>query len=281
MSYAPLQIIYPQEASLKPLVKLYYRQRVERVDFQETYTYYPNYTVTLNIYRHSRLSFSDFHRTHTWDGDAPILQLFVGKFNFSRSIEMQGPFDKITLVFHPLGFNHFFTQPVGSLIQEHFAFFSAFGPDFLALCNRLFTEKDLSVVGKQLDQFLTSRLVGFSETRLHKSVQRILDADQPLGIGNLANELGIHRKTLLRLFRRHLNYSPEEYQSVVRFRRAMIQFQESNPKPTLSSLAHANQYYDQSEFNRQFKARSGLSPRLLFEHLQTIQPGLFWTYRKP
>ena len=112
MEHTPLQIVYPKSSALKPLVKLYYRQRVDQIDFAETFTYYPNYTVTLNIYRHSQVTFSDFHRTHTFSPEARILQLLVGKFNYSRSIEMRGPFDKLTLVFHPLGFNHFFTSYV-------------------------------------------------------------------------------------------------------------------------------------------------------------------------
>jgi AraC-like DNA-binding protein len=54
-------------------------------------------------------------------------------------------------------------------------------------------------------------------------------------------------------------------------------YQSERTKPSFSSLAYAANYYDQSDLNFHFKAKTGLTPSELFGNLQTIEKGLYWS----
>lgn len=269
--------IFPQKEQLKKLIKLYYTHCSEHPDRCERITYYPNYTVTLNIYRHSKVVWDKFSRTHNPDKSRAFEILLVSKFDRSREIVMQGKFDKLSIVFHPLGFNHFISAPLSGYARDHFSFFDAFGETFNQLLDRVFATPDLSIKRELLDDFFLHRLLGFPENRLSYAVARIMATQGQVPIGQLASELNISRKTLFRLFKQHLAYAPSEYRSIVKFREALNAYQHTRKKPKLSTLAYAARYYDQSDLNFHFKTKTGQTPAQLFTDLQTVEPGLYWT----
>ena len=91
----------------------------------------------------------------------------------------------------------------------------------------------------------------------------------------LASTVNVSRRTLLRLFKKHLGYSIEEYISVVKFRKSLLHFQQmENPKFT--EVALESDYYDQADFNHQFKYRTNMTPSKLFAKLEIMDNVLFW-----
>lgn len=271
------QQIFPEKAELKKYIKLYYVHYSHDPDFYEQSTYFPNFTVTLNVYRHSKVVWDDLSRTHLPDPQVRFQILLVGKFDKSRSITTQGKFQKLSIVFHPLGLNHFVKEPLATIIQDHFSFFNYFGPAFDKLLDRVFAMDDLEKKRVLLDDFFIQNWCGFEEERLIHAVNRILNTNGQIPVKQLADELNISRKTLFRLFKKHLDYSPTEYRSIVKFRKALHNYQSKTSKPNLSSLAYESDYYDQSDFNHQFKEKTGCSPQQLFAQLKTIDKGLYWS----
>lgn len=267
---------YPKPTVLKEHIKLYSWLSAEASDFEEHLTYYPNYTSTINIYKNTTVEFDELRRTHRPSSADNFKILFVGKFNRSREIHTLGPYQKLTIVFHPLGLNHFVKDPLGPLIQEHFSFFSYYDQALDQLLPKIFATPDLEARGQILDDFFLSQYQGFKEARLKQAVQLILEQEVPLKVQDLANKLHISRKTLLRLFRKHLAYSVEEYISVVRFRKTMINYQSKDGKRNLSQIALEGNYYDQSDFYKHYKLKCGQTPSQLFKELKTIDDGLFW-----
>lgn len=270
------QEIYPQEAVLQKHIKLYYTHRSDNKAGYEKITYYPNYTVTLNIYQHSKVTWNDFSRTHRPAPKAPFEFLLVSKFDRSREIIMEGPFDKLTIVFNPLGINHFLPQPLSHYAQDHFSFFSAFGVPFEQLMEKVFATTESSEKRELLDHFFLQHFTSFREDRLQYAMQRIMESHGLVSVNEIADELRCSRKTLYRLFKRHLDYAPREYRAIVKFRKALIAYQSSGKKLNFSTLAYAANYYDQSDLNAQFRERTGLTPTQLFAGLQTIEQGLYW-----
>jgi AraC-like DNA-binding protein len=189
---------------------------------------------------------------------------------------MQGAFNKLSIVFHPLGFNHFIDSALSHYAQDHFSFFNAFGPDFEQLLEAVFEASDMGGKRDLLDEFFLSRLSGFSESRLSYALERILATSGQVPVGQLASELDISRKTLFRMFKQHLAYAPSEYRSIVKFRKVLNAYQDSKKKPNLSSLAYAASYYDQSDLNFHFRSKTGQTPAQLFAGLKTVEPGLYW-----
>ena len=270
------KLFTPKNEVLKTHIKTYYLHAATEKDFHQNIIYYPNYTTTLNIYKNSKIEWSDFERTHTYDKKEGFKTLLVGKINKARGIKMFGPFEKIGIVFHPLGLNHFINIPLSKIIKEHFSFFDFFGNVWDELLVELFNAKEINDKVKVLDDFFTEHYFLFNENRLKKAVDIILNKNELIKVSDLADELNISRKTLLRLFQKHLSYSVEEYISVVKFRKALINYQNKNHPSRLTDIAYESGYYDQSDFIRHFKSRAGVNPKRLFAELQTVEKGLYW-----
>ncbi|NRB52465.1 MAG: helix-turn-helix transcriptional regulator [Saprospiraceae bacterium] len=267
---------YPKPAVLQPHIKLYSWMSAHEPDFEEHITYYPNFTSTINVYKNTAIEYDDVRRTHRPSTVENFKILFVGKFNRSREIHTFGPYQKLTIVFHPLGLNHFVGYPLGPLIQEHFSFFEHYGETLDLLLPELFSNPDLGARSQILDNFFLSHYEEFKEERLKQAVELILAAEDTLKVQDIADQLQISRKTLLRLFRKHLSYSVEEYISVVKFRKTMINYQSKSGKRNLSQIALEGNYYDQSDFYKNYKLKCGQTPSQLFKELKTIEAGLFW-----
>lgn len=160
--------------------------------------------------------------------------------------------------------------------NDHFAFFDHFGPAFDALLAEVFASNRLEEKRDLLDDFFCQQYIGFEEHRLIFAVQKILESDASVSIQSLANTLKVSRKTLLRLFKKHLSLSPTDYKSIVKFRKALITYQDQQKATNLADLAYTVDYYDQSDLNFHFKQKTGQTPQELFKVLQTIEKGLFW-----
>jgi AraC-like DNA-binding protein len=207
------------------------------------------------------------------------LQLLVSKFDRSRQIKMNGRFRKLTIVFHPLGLNHFLDFPLGKIAKEHFSVFETFGREFEELIQGVFRLDCQEKQSNLLDSFFLGRISKFDEPKLTYAVKSILENNGAISGNELCKDLNISRKTLLRLFQKHLAYSPSEYKSIVKFRKALEVFQEQNREINFSALAHEAQYYDQSDLNSHFKNKTGLTPKQLLKTIQTVEKGLYWNLK--
>ena len=268
--------IIPKNEALKSLIKLYYVHRSSDQKAIEKITYFPNYVVTLNIYKNSRVEYTPLSRTHYLDKENQFLKILVGKFDQSREIIMNGGYDKLTIVFHPLGFNHFTEVPLSNLIANHFSFFDHFGKSFDALLSRVFAKDKIEEKRDLLDTYFSDRLLPFKEERVKYAVGKILATHGDISIKDISSELQISRKTLLRLFKLHIGMSPTEYRSIVKFRKSIYVYKNDQVLNPLSSLAYEVGYYDQSDLNAHFKSKTGLSPKQLFRTLETIKKDLYW-----
>lgn len=90
------------------------------------------------------------------------------------------------------------------------------------------------------------------EALLHEQV------DQPMDIAAIAAEVDLHPVYLARAFRRHHGCAPGEYLRRIRVRRACRLLADS--EESLSAIAYATGYSDQSHFTRHFKRAIGVTP---------------------
>ncbi len=269
-----IAFISPKNELLKDKIKAYYFHVNDEKQYKKSITYYPNFTSTLNIYKNSTLTWTTNKRVHKYQQSEELLTLLVGKFNRSRKIELFGPQNKITIVFNPLGINHFIDIPLSNLIQEHFSFFKYYGASFKETLTNVYRETKLEQKRDLLDEFFLNHYHPFAEKRLTIAVKNIINTNDIVKISDLASDIGISRRTLLRLFQKHLSYSIKEYLSVVKFRKALIQSQKN--QYSLTRLAMEANYYDQSDFIKNTRLKSGESPKQLFANLKKLESELFW-----
>ena len=179
-------------------------------------------------------------------------------------------------MFYPLGLNHFVKKPLGELLKLHYGVFTEYGDTFSLFLSSLFSLKSLEEKREQLDRYFLNRLDTSIDQRLVHGVNILRNASENITTDKLAKMVGASRRTLLRLFKKHLGYTIEDYKSVIKFRRALLHFQSQREGFRLTDIAYQSIYYDQPDFNRQVRARSGLTPSELFRQLDIVDDILFW-----
>ena len=277
MEIGTVAFIKPAQSWLQQYIKGYYIHQSDDPHFHAKITFFQNVTSSISIYLDTDFAAKgqDWVRTH-----APgkgFTTTFVCKVPNKQNVEFIGPLNRLAIVFYPLGINHFIQAPLSDLIDAGFSTFNYFDELFAALLPQVYEAEKMEVKRGLLDAFFTSQFQEFSEERLLYAVGQILASEDKVSVENIAKELGVSRRTLLRLFKKHLYYSVEEYIAVVKFRQALYNYQAQQNNPNLTQIAYESNYYDQSDFINQVKSRSGLTPKMLFEQLRIVDDTLFWT----
>ena len=128
-----------------------------------------------------------------------------------------------------------------------------------------------------LDEYFISQFIGFEDVRLPQVIDLLKNKEEKHTVNSISEHLNISRKTLLRLFKKHLNCTPKEYLALTQLRHAIEVFNLTDEKTTLTHLAHESNYYDQSSFIRHFKKVTNFNPKEFFNNLSHIGPhSTFW-----
>jgi AraC-like DNA-binding protein len=98
---------------------------------------------------------------------------------------------------------------------------------------------------------------------LVRAIDRLLGADEPLAVADLASELGVSPRHLHRRFLADVGVSPKRLERLARFARAWRQAV-MGPPVTWADLALANGYADQSHLVREFRTFGARPPAHLF-----------------
>jgi AraC-like DNA-binding protein len=91
----------------------------------------------------------------------------------------------------------------------------------------------------------------------------------------VSTRLAIDASTLYRNFRRFFGQSPIEYFQTLRFRKGLHLTHAS--RASLTNIAMECDYYDQSHFIRDMRARAGCPPSVLRRRVTAVQGMLLWT----
>lgn len=270
--------VKPSSKSLQNYIAYYYFNFSNRDDYKKRYIFYPHFRNAITVYKRSKISFSKTGSIVMPDASKEFEIIYTGIHNESRTGEINAPFDKIGIVFQPLGINNFMKLPFGDVVSENpIKDFDYFGNSFEVALKKVYDTNDVDEKVAVLDAFFKNELNPLAEARIIKAVNYLFEED--LTIQELSEKLQLSRKTVLRLFRKHLNCSPKEFSSLVKFRKAIEIYQKGNSN--LTELAHANKYYDQSDFIKHFKKATGFNPKKFFSgisHLGTEDT--FWTLLK-
>jgi len=185
-------------------------------------------------------------------------------------------FYKISIVFHPLGLNHFISRPLSEIGENHYAEVMPFKHDITPVLEKIKGCDNNQSLVNLLDEFFISSMIGFKNKVFIDIVDKMLRDEEVPQIQELAAIHSISRKSILRWFKLYLDMTPSEYRSIIKFRKA-IDTQQSDPaQARLSHMAYDGNYYDQADFNNHFKDKTGFTPTQLFSEIRDIQKGLMW-----
>lgn len=262
--------IKPKNDVVGRYIDYYYFHVSDDENFSKKFFFYPNYKHAITIYKGSDVSL-------TGDGSlvVPSIGNSISSFysintekNFK--VELHGIFNKIGVVFNPLGLNNFLKEPLGDFFDRSINILNCFGNDYMETLEQVYDEPDAEQKGKLLDSFFSNNFIGFNEPVVKRGVQEILNSNGSIKVEELSDLLSVNRKTLLRLFKKHLCCSIEEYKKMVMFRNALNYSQQAGEDTTLTDVALYSLYYDQAHFIKHFKSVTTQSPKTLLSKLTKL-----------
>lgn len=268
----------PKSDLLSKYIAYYYFNTSLEKNHTKSFIFYPHYRNSITVYKNAEITFNHNSSKVIPNKDRDFEITYTGIQSNSRTGKIIAPFDKIGIVFQPLGLNNFITEPLSTIITENpKSNFNYFGNDFVHVLNQVYKTTDFNKKVNLLDAFFMQKIEPFQDNRLIQAIDLMFKGD--LSMLEISETLNISRKTLLRIFKKHLNCSPKEFANLVKFRKAINTYQEH--KPTLTDLAYQNDYYDQSDFIKHFKKVTSFNPKKFFGNLSHLgTEDTFWTVLK-
>lgn len=176
-------------------------------------------------------------------------------------IRPRGATGLISVRFQPWGAYHFFRPPLSELADQQVDCEHLWGA---AACRAL--EERLADAGDDrerialVEAFLLARLERHQKADMEPWVRAIWQCRGRVTMRSLCRELGVGERWLERRFARALGTTPKGFARLSRFLHA-CHLLRMGVEPTLTDVGLACGYYDQSHFNADFKAFSGITPR--------------------
>ena len=269
----------PKSTLLKKYISYYYFHNKAEGD-KVQFMFYPHLKSAITVYKNSNTESANFKSQTYPDSSIDYKFLYQGIQLQACSSTITPPFSKIGIAFQPLGLNYFVNEPLANLLNiDETIEFNYFKPSIVELMDQVYACQSIEKKIKLLDAYFKSKLSNFKEERLEKAIQLIIKSDKKFNVEALANELSINRKTLLRLFRKHLNCSTKDYLHICQFRKAVDSYKLSGKKKYLGELAHMHDYYDQSDFIKHFKKITGFNPKRFFKDIKHMgNEDIFWSF---
>lgn len=127
MNIGHVKFVRPNHPKLMPLIKGYYVHSSNDPDFYSKVTFYQNITTTISIYKNSKTSFEGRLRKQYFKKNCGYHSLLVGLVDKYQEVEFYGPLNRLVIVFHPLGINHFIDVSLSKLLKKHYSCFKYCG----------------------------------------------------------------------------------------------------------------------------------------------------------
>lgn len=273
------QTAIPASTLLRKCIAYYYFDESVDHDSPPRVIYYPHYKNAMSIYKQSKIVLNHAYSTTTVPKGDGYAFGFSKLINHAAEAQLIPPYNRIGVVFQALGLNHFLDGNLSEYVHAPINVdFIVFKSTMEPVLNELFEADNLADKVAILDDYFLSVYKGFHEHKMEEATTLLFAHDAKYTVEELAAELNISRKTLLRLFKKHQNCSVIDYMKMIQFRKSIELFQNSKDKTKLTELALDTDYYDQSDFIKHFKKLTGFNPKLFFNNLSILgDKGTFWT----
>jgi AraC-like DNA-binding protein len=187
-------------------------------------------------------------------------------------VDLRGKLDKVTIIFKPLGLNHFINNPIKEIVGQPSSIFAEWDGDkyagFLNAFYRTNVNRKRIVL---LEEFLLSRYKTFAEATVLKEVlNHLTDFENERSVEEIARVVNLNVRTLNRLFGKHLGISPITFRKIARFRHAMKNRIYGERLKTLTEIGYESNFYDQSYFIKMYQKLTGNNPSKFFRSIEKL-----------
>lgn len=182
----------------------------------------------------------------------------------SSHVVLPGRLKHFCVRFKPGGSFPFLGIPTHLFANSNYPLDILLGKEYLLLEEQIFEAPNDTDRIKILENFLLNKLSGtdfVSDYRFVKScINSLLLPENPLKINDLGKLYSTNYKTIERKFKKIIGLSPSELLKIKQINNAVRHMYHS-ANTSLTEVAYASGYYDQSHFIREFKQITNLTPR--------------------
>lgn len=268
-----IQTFYPKDPLLKQHIEYYYFFRTNADNFSKAYYSFPHVNHSFNIHKNITCRIeADKIQVYQEDNNGYV-SILQGKYNTPLFVELKGKLDKLTVIFKPLGFNHFIDKPFADVAGKSSQVFTGWQDDaaYLSFLDAFYDTVDNDRRVDLLEQFLLSKLRRFSQYTLLKQVIEKLSAFDPeYSVAQIASDLSMHTRTLNRLFYREVGISPVGFKKIARFRHSLNNRLTSDKWRKLTEIGYESHFYDQSYFIKIYRKLTRETPSAFFRSIDKL-----------
>ncbi|MFT3947839.1 MAG: helix-turn-helix transcriptional regulator [Agriterribacter sp.] len=268
-----IETFYPIDSRLKSCIEYYYFFKSDSADFISNYFAFPNTMQALNI--HKNISYKISGHTVKVKGIAEnnFKMLLQGKFENPLYVQLSGKLDKITIIFKPLGLNHFIKSPFNEIAAKPTQPFLEWEEhkNHSGFLGHFFSESHYIKRVEILEKYLLLHYHTFENRNiLDRSLISLCDVDSELSIEEIAGRINLTTRTFNRMFKQHLGISPIGYKKISKFRHSLKNKLFNQQFEKLTAIGYNSNFYDQSYFIKVYKKLTNLPPGKFFKEIDIL-----------
>jgi AraC-like DNA-binding protein len=268
-----IETFYPRDECLKNVIEYYYFLKSDSPDFNSEYYAFPNIYQALNIHKDIKYEIGSHSIKVSGIKENNFTMLLQGRRDIPLFVSLSGKINKITIIFKPLGLNHFITSPFSTIASNPTQVFTEWNyyeknKDFLI---NFFTEINDSKRIDILEKHLLLHYCDFNNAELLKvSLNMLGDFNEELPIEEISRRINLKVRTFNRLFKTHMGISPCGYRKVARFRHSLNTKIFNSQFKNLTKIGYESNFYDQSYFIKMYKKLTNLPPAVFFKSIDKL-----------
>jgi AraC-like DNA-binding protein len=271
VTIAPIPII-PKHTQLQQHISYYYFLKTDD-DFETRYYAFPHINTVLNIHQHASFDIKGLYTKVYGDATNPYDACVQGIRELPLLAHLTGKLNKVTIIFKPLGINHFIDHPFGdryTLPSDSFDSWDS-EPQYHNFLGKFYTAESNDEKSEVLENFLLAMLRPLpAYAQLHTALQLLSNWDRNLSVDEICESIKLNARTFSRLFKKHLGVSPVTYRKVARFRHSLENKHFDSKLKRLTDIAYQSNYYDQAYFNKMYRSLTGSNPQRFFNKVDSL-----------
>lgn len=191
----------------------------------------------------------------------PLVEL-IGQQIRAYTVRLLGHNQVLGVRFFPHTFAYFSQMPLSCFTDQVLDARLVFGTHFKELARSVLEAERIETAIALLNTYFLRQLTRQQLTTKQKlvdfSVQWMLQPGQMGNLDDLTRQAGVSNRYLQQIFEQRVGISPKLLLKIIRFQRTFQHL--AMPENSLTDVAYAGGYYDQSHFIRDFKAFAGVPP---------------------
>jgi len=237
------------------------------------YTYYPHIKHAITIYKDSTAETSG-NFTLVKPKKAAFTVLYSTVRDQPQNVEIRGNFKKIGIVFKPHGINHFVDRPLKEFNKNTISYFKEWDSGLKKIIEKIWETQDINQKILLLESFLKKQETLNFNQQFDTIIGDISKLEKIESVQKLSKHFNLSRKTFYRIFVKELNCSPSKFLKILRFRNSLENYL-SKSEINLTAAA-VTQFYDQSDFIKNVKQITAITPKKFTQEISDLKNSIFW-----